>query len=130
MTANCNSIQSRAWGGAGGGNVVGWRPFTKSLIFHIRQDPVYVGELRHNDERFQGLHAPIIERETFERAQTLTWRRGKKQWRRDEHSLSDLRFGCFGRPMSVQRNARPGRLALLPGLLLQQRSWPLADRFQ
>src|SRR6185369_15942221 len=79
------------------GRVAGGGPMTKALIFHVLSNPIYIGELRNNEERYQGLHAPIIDRETWERVRELRAEQArKKQARNKEHILTDLLFDCFG----------------------------------
>ena len=92
------------------GHMTGGGPLTKSLVNHILGNPVYLGEIRHRDETYPGLHAPIVDRATFERVQAIRAAQARKKVRRNtEHILTDLLFDCFGRPMSVSRNFVEGR---------------------
>lgn len=52
-----------------------WR---QSTVSGILTNPVYVGRIRHNDETFRGLHEPLIDEETWRRAQELLAARQSK----------------------------------------------------
>jgi DNA invertase Pin-like site-specific DNA recombinase len=86
------------------GQMVGGGPLTKSLINHILGNPVYLGEIRHRENRYPGLHAPIVDRALFDRVQKLrALQANRKAHRNKEHVLTDILFDSFGRPMSVSR---------------------------
>ena len=92
------------------GTLAGGGPLTKSLINHILGNPVYLGEIRHKVVTYPGLHAPIVDRPTFDRVQKIRATQAKrKAWRNKEHILTDILFDCFARPMSVSRNFVEGR---------------------
>jgi DNA invertase Pin-like site-specific DNA recombinase len=92
------------------GRVAGGGPMTKSLANHILGNPIYLGLIRHRTEAYQGLHAPIIEQETWDKVQGIRARQAlKKAGRNKAHVLTDLLFDCFGRPMSVNQWSVPGR---------------------
>jgi site-specific DNA recombinase len=104
--AGCRSKQWRTRAGhyAGGG------PITKALVYHVLGNPIYLGEIRHRNETYQGLHAPVIDRALWEQVQGIRARQArKKAGRNKDHILTDLLFDCFGRPMSVSQNSVPGR---------------------
>jgi site-specific DNA recombinase len=50
----------------------GWSPNALQLIL---ANPAYRGQIRWNDSLFEGLHKPLIDEETFERAQVILARR-------------------------------------------------------
>ncbi|WP_028969870.1 recombinase family protein [Sphingomonas sp. URHD0057] len=92
------------------GHVAGGRPITKALVFHVLGNPIYLGKIRHRNEMYEGLHAPIVDRETWDKVQEIRARQARiKAGRNKEHILTDLLFDCFGRPMSVNRTFIEGR---------------------
>jgi site-specific DNA recombinase len=48
------------------GRTCGGVAFTRGRIYHLLSNPVYVGEIRHKQQRYPGQHPAIIDRETFE----------------------------------------------------------------
>jgi site-specific DNA recombinase len=81
---------------------VGGRPITKALIFHIIENPIYLGLIRHHEKTYAGLHAPIIDQATWDKVRCLRAEQSRrKAYRNAKHILTDLLFDCFGRPMSV-----------------------------
>ncbi len=63
------SASNRSWGN---------RPFSIGHLRSILQNPIYVGEVRHRDERYPAQHPAIVDREQFNRVQTLIASRSKK----------------------------------------------------
>lgn len=45
--------------------------FTKGPLYHILQNPVYTGQIRHKDKVYQGEHPSIILQEIFEATQKM-----------------------------------------------------------
>lgn len=45
--------------------------FTKGPLYHILQNPVYIGQIRHKDKVYQGEHPSIISQEIFEATQKM-----------------------------------------------------------
>ncbi len=52
----------------------GWSP---NALQAILANPAYLGMIRWNDKLYEGQHEPLIEKTTFERAQTILTRRHK-----------------------------------------------------
>jgi site-specific DNA recombinase len=46
-------------------------PHSRSKIYHLLANPIYIGKIRHKGEMHDGEHAPIIDAETFEAVQRL-----------------------------------------------------------
>jgi site-specific DNA recombinase len=46
-------------------------PFTYGPLAYFLKNRIYVGEIHHGEKWFNGEHAPIIDRQTFERVQDL-----------------------------------------------------------
>jgi hypothetical protein len=51
------------------GNRSGGKAFSRRALYELLSNPVYIGEIRHHEERHPGQHEPIMERELWERAQ-------------------------------------------------------------
>lgn len=49
--------------------------FSKKAIYHILQNPVYAGKIRHKDKIYQGKHDPIIDPEAWEKSQVIFMRK-------------------------------------------------------
>jgi DNA invertase Pin-like site-specific DNA recombinase len=47
------------------------KPFLKTAISYILQNPVYIGKVKYAGKTTQGIHQPIISEETFEQAQKV-----------------------------------------------------------
>ena len=93
------------------GRWVGGKPITKASIYHIIGNPVYVGMIRTGDELFQGLHKPIIDPSTWQRAQLLREQRAAESRAGipDFNLLTSIVFDCYGRSMSLNhRRLRSG----------------------
>jgi len=45
--------------------------FSKTNIAHILRNVVYIGEIKHNNEIYQGIHKPIVSEEIFALAQKI-----------------------------------------------------------
>jgi DNA invertase Pin-like site-specific DNA recombinase len=92
------------------GRLAGGGPITKALVYHVLGNPVYLGLIRHREQTYEGLHAPIIDQASWDRVQQIRVKQArKKAGRNKDHILTDLMFDCFGRPMSVSQNFVPGR---------------------
>jgi site-specific DNA recombinase len=53
------------------GRTHGGIPFGIGPLSHLLRNPVYIGEVRHKDERFPGEHAAIIDRALWDEAQAI-----------------------------------------------------------
>ncbi len=59
------------------GRAYGGAPFNRSELYNMLGNRIYVGEIVHRDKVWPGLHQPIIDPETFARAQELLSRHVK-----------------------------------------------------
>ncbi len=75
--------QSKSWTNASGKHVRG-APFTKSSLYSLLTNPIYVGKIRAGDEVVDGAHQAIVEPETWQAVQDLL---------RANHMGGDPRFG-------------------------------------
>ncbi|EDL49294.1 recombinase family protein [Erythrobacter sp. SD-21] len=53
----------------GTGRKLGGKPFTRGQIYKILSNQIYIGKICHKGEIFEGQHAAIIDRETWDRVQ-------------------------------------------------------------
>jgi site-specific DNA recombinase len=51
------------------GNRRGGNSFSRGALYHLLSNPIYVGEIRHKQERYQGQHEAIVNRTLWERVQ-------------------------------------------------------------
>src|SRR5258708_36987573 len=51
------------------GNRSGGKTFSRGALYELLSNPIYIGEIRHREERHPGQHEPIMDRELWERAQ-------------------------------------------------------------
>jgi site-specific DNA recombinase len=73
------------------GKSYGGRPFTRGRIYHLLSNPVYIGEIRHKERTYPGLHPAIIDREDFDAVQLkLTAGAGRVKSRVSAASSSPL----------------------------------------
>ena len=47
------------------------RPYSRGHLYNLLRNPIYIGEIRHKDQRFPGRHQGIVDREIWDRVQTL-----------------------------------------------------------
>jgi DNA invertase Pin-like site-specific DNA recombinase len=93
------------------GNRRGGKSFGRGALYHLLSNPVYVGEIRHKDERHPGQHEALISRELWERVQIqLRSKPGRKsETRETEAPRSPLTARLFdenGEPLYVQGCAK------------------------
>jgi len=65
----------RIWksGPRGGGS------FSRGALYELLANPIYIGEIRHKQERLAGQHEAIVERELWEKVQQLLHERGARR---------------------------------------------------
>ena len=96
------------------GNRRGGKPFSRGALYHLLSNPIYVGEIRHKEERYTGKHDAIVSRTLWERVQQRlldqTVREG--EGRKTEAPRSPLAGKLFdenGEPLYVQGAAKGQR---------------------
>ena len=57
----------------------GGKPFSRGALYHLLSNPVYIGEIRHKQERHPGQHEGIVSRELWERVQERLRERAARQ---------------------------------------------------
>ncbi len=66
------------------------RPIHKSVVHHMLRNPFYMGEFDWAGERYQGIHVPLVSRETWKRVQDALDSRYQKQ--RDTARADEFAF--------------------------------------
>jgi site-specific DNA recombinase len=92
----------------------GGKPFSRGALYCLLSNPIYLGEIRHKQERHPGQHEAIVSRELWERVQdrlrSRAVRRG--EGRKTEAPRSPLAGKLFdekGEPLYVQGAAKGRR---------------------
>lgn len=53
------------------GRLAGGKPFNKQVLYTILKNPLYIGEIRHNDKIYDGEHEAIISQDIYDKVQSL-----------------------------------------------------------
>src|SRR4051812_23353604 len=72
IEVNAAVYRTKAWQSRGG-TTHGGKPFTRTSLARLLSNPLYIGEVLHKGERYQGEHAAIISEES--------WRNGQRHLR-------------------------------------------------
>jgi DNA invertase Pin-like site-specific DNA recombinase len=96
------------------GKARGGKQFSRGALYHLLSNPIYLGEIRHKQERHPGQHEAIVSRELWERVQQSLRDRGVRsgEGRKTEASGSPLGGKLFdesGEPLYVQGAAKGQR---------------------
>ena len=96
------------------GNRSGGKPFSRGALYYLLSNPIYVGEIRHKQERYPGQHEPIVSRTLWgqvqQRLRDQAVRAG--EGRKTEAPRSPLAGKLFdenGEPLYVQGSAKGQR---------------------
>ena len=91
----------------------GGRSFSRGALYELLSNPIYIGEIRHKQERHPGQHEAILERELWEKVQQRLLDRAT---RTPEHRtkappspLAGKVFDETGEPLYAQGAVRRGR---------------------
>ncbi|HLM79742.1 MAG TPA: recombinase family protein [Terriglobales bacterium] len=96
------------------GNTRGGKSFSRGALYNLLSNPIYVGEIRHRNERHPGQHEAIVSRELWERVRQQLGSRAVRQGegRKTEATRSPLAGKLFdesGEPLYVQGAAKGQR---------------------
>jgi site-specific DNA recombinase len=96
------------------GNRRGGNSFSRGALYHLLSNPIYVGEIRHKQERYPGQHEAIVSRTLWERVQRRLHERAARgvEGRKTETPRSPLAAKLFdenGEPLYVQGAAKGKR---------------------
>ena len=91
----------------------GGQSFSRGALYELLSNPIYIGEIRHRQERHPGQHESILERDLWEKVQ----QRLSDQARRDGEPLTQALpsplagkvFDEKGEPLYTQGAAKAGR---------------------
>jgi site-specific DNA recombinase len=88
------------------GNKSGGQSFSRGALYELLSNPIYIGEIRHKQERHPGQHEPILARKLWEKVQQqLRDRTDRPEAPRTKASASPLAGKVFdetGEPLYVQ----------------------------
>jgi DNA invertase Pin-like site-specific DNA recombinase len=95
------------------GSKSGGQPFSRGALYELLANPIYIGEVRHRNERHSGQHEPILERRIWEKTQDILRdgaARGQKTRTKAPRSpLAGKLFDENGKPLYVQGAAKGKR---------------------
>lgn len=95
-------IRSKRWVSTRGRPMGGY-PFSRGALLPMLKNRTYLGEIPHKDTSYPGRHDAIVDRQTFDAAQSLlavnSRRRREHVSRGDRMLLSGLVFDADGQPM-------------------------------
>jgi hypothetical protein len=96
------------------GNQRGGKPFSRGALYCLLSNPIYLGEIRHKNERHRGQHEAIVSHELWERVQERLRDRAARrgEGRKTEAPPSPLAGKLFdenGEPLYVQGAAKAQR---------------------
>jgi site-specific DNA recombinase len=92
----------------------GGKPLSRGALYHLLSNPIYLGEIRHKNERYPGQHEAIVSRELWERVEQRLRARAVRrgEGRKTEAPRSPLAGKLFdekGEPLYVQGAAKGHR---------------------
>ncbi len=95
------------------GEFVGGVPFSKTSIYKILNNRIYLGEIKHKDQHYPGQHDAIIDEELWEAVHTSLSNESKTRQTTSKVSspapLKGLLFGPDGKSMTHTHSTRRGR---------------------
>lgn len=108
---NAQGVRSKAWVTARG-RTIGGLAFSRGALFHLLKNRTYLGEIVHKNTSHPGRHPAIVGRSTFDAAQGLIAKNGRRRrfrvTRAEGCLLNGLVFDGDGQPM-VPKFGRNGR---------------------
>jgi hypothetical protein len=98
------SASKKAWGN---------RPFSRGHLYKILSNPIYAGKIAHKGELYDGQHAAIIDRKTWDAVQAQLATNGRQHnsaLRAKEPSpLAGLLVGAKGRKLTCSHAVKDGK---------------------
>lgn len=95
------------------GSKSGGQPFSRGALYELLANPIYIGEVRHRNERHSGQHEPILERKLWEKTQRVlrdgAARDQKTRSKAPSSPLTGKLFDENGQPLYVQGAAKGKR---------------------
>jgi len=91
----------------------GGRSFSRGALYELLSNPIYIGEIRHKQERYPGQHEAILERELWEKVQQRLLDRAARtpepQTKAPPSPLAGKVFDETGEPLYAQGAVKRGR---------------------
>lgn len=102
-----SSVKPLRKGGTRGGT-----PISPTIVHSVLQNPVYVGEIRGHNGNYPGKHAPLISRETWDKASELVRARRKPEphAKGTNHYLVGILYDELGRRMYLDVQKKNGKV--------------------
>lgn len=100
-------VRSKRWK-TRAGRMVGGGPITKSSVYHILGNPVYIGRIAHRDKTYPGIHPAIVDQDIWDRAQQIRANTARSPYN-PRNLLRGLLFDAFGRPMCCAPRTMRGK---------------------
>lgn len=98
------SLEGRHWGG---------RPLARGALYLMLQNRIYIGEIVHRNKHYAGDHAPIVDRDLWDKAQTLlaanAVHRRHRAGSRNPSLLAGLLFDSEGLGMTPTHAVKNGK---------------------
>lgn len=95
------------------GRAYGGKPFSRGHLYKILSNPIYVGEIHHRGQRYQGQHQGIVERKVWNAVQArlaTNWGERCAQKNAKEPSLlAGLLYGDCGRAFETSHTSKGAR---------------------
>ena len=96
------------------GKVVGGHSFARGQLYHILNNPLYLGKIRHKDKIHDGQHEALISQDTWDQVQALlreNWGIRQKSRNAPSHGwLSRILVDSTGEPMVAAHAKKQGRI--------------------
>ncbi len=96
------------------GKIVGGRSFARGQLYHILNNPLYLGKIRHKDKIHDGQHESLIAQDTWDQVQTLlreNWGIRQKSRNAPSHGwLSRILVDSEGKAMVAAHARKQGRI--------------------
>lgn len=95
------------------GRTVEGRPFSRGRLYHLLQNQIYIGKIKHRSELYEGLHDAIIQQALWDAVQSrlsqnaIERRSGKNM--RNPSLLAGRVFDESGRPLTPSHSNKQGR---------------------
>ncbi len=94
------------------GEIVEGRPFTRGRLYHLLSNPIYIGKIQHNIDRYEGVHEAIIDEALWTRVQDrLQQNRVERKSRSNARNPSPLAGKVFdqsGHPLTPEHSNKKG----------------------
>jgi DNA invertase Pin-like site-specific DNA recombinase len=95
------------------GSVVEGRPFSRGRLYHLLQNPIYIGKIKHKSALYEGVHDAIIEQALWDAVQARlrqnSIKRSSGKNMTNPSLLAGRVFDGSGRPLMPSHSNKQGR---------------------